>query len=775
MAMAAQEPSPALGTVLNRAERTTERDRELRTYYGSERRSAYTKKESPLSYEEAKDSRPTGELSFRVNEIKVTPSSYVSPKEIEKAIHFKGPGAYTVTDLNDMVDGINALYQEKGIMTAKAVLPPQKVVGGIVYIRIIEGKYGKTTVRGNHRITDSYIKHRIHTATGSLVDLKDLEESIERYNGSNRYAIRASVTPGEQEGTSDVELILEEPENPWNTILFVDNSGQVESGRYRLGSYSEYRGIGGGDAGFYIAPTWTEGIWGGSIGLDTPIGRSGTRMSLSYSRNIVHIIDGVFSDFNLKSKSNDLGLTVSHLSAYASTTGDIGSGNEKRTEAELEAKIEKAGEENVALGLLKDVGGNLRAVATATKIKAEADVDIENSDLYALGSTEKEGTHGNLSVLSDARSKLSTITLGGVHYGVNVGISDVSSHVNIEGSHLSAKKDATIEVKGNNNVSLNMIELGFLADEARSSVNFSWAEVNSDVKAQVGKGATILSGEDAAVKAESVRTLSSSASNGGTGDIIGVAVSVALADTKVEATMDGKIYAGGDVAVKAKNTVDTSDGGIYAADTTKASTMSGDSALAPTVNPVKEKVLSLLGRMKKSIKGAGEKAEISSAKKDLSSGEEAKTPEEEQVNAKPWNKLGINAATAVLISRNDAKAAVTGKVRGIKDLPKEGQREGSLPFVADDTAGAKSLSVKAENISRATGRTLAFQNRPPEDSDLDRKSTTVSAGVPIWSLRTMQWPISQAIRRRRERRRSQQKQRFLGRRNMPARVRQIIS
>lgn len=310
--MAAQEPSPALGTVLNRAERTTERDRELRTYYGSERRSAYTKKESPLSYEEAKDSRPTDELSFQVNEIKVTPSSYVSPKEIEKAIHFKGPGAYTVTDLNDMVDGINALYQEKGIMTAKAVLPPQKVVGGIVYIRLIEGKYGKTTVRGNHRITDSYIKHRIHTATGSLVDLKDLEESIERYNGSNRYAIRASVTPGEQEGTSDVELILEEPENPWNTILFVDNSGQVESGRYRLGSYSEYRGIGGGDAGFYIAPTWTEGIWGGSIGLDTPIGRSGTRMSLSYSRNIVHIIDGVFSDFNLKSKSNDLGLTVSH-------------------------------------------------------------------------------------------------------------------------------------------------------------------------------------------------------------------------------------------------------------------------------------------------------------------------------------------------------------------------------------------------------------------------------------------------------------------------------
>ena len=160
---------------------------------------------------------------------------------------------------------------------------------------------------------------------------------------------------------------------------------------------------------------------------------------------------------------------------------------------------------------------------------------------------------------------------------------------------------------------------------------------------------------------------------------------MALADTKAEAKMDGKIYAGGDVKVESLNTVDKSDGGTYAADTTKASTMSGESGLAPTVNPVKEKVMPFFKRIKEAIKGSGASKKASE---------------------KLWNKLGINAATAVLRSSNDATSAVTGSVRGIKDLPKEQQVEGNVPFAADDTVGAKSLSVKAENVARVSGKTV---------------------------------------------------------------------
>ncbi len=61
-------------------------------------------------------------------------------------------------------------------------------------------------------------------------------------------------------------------------------------------------------------------------------------------------------DKNVTSRNNLKGDNV-NVSAYASTTGDIGRSSAERTEAELAAKIEKDGEENVALGLLKDMGG----------------------------------------------------------------------------------------------------------------------------------------------------------------------------------------------------------------------------------------------------------------------------------------------------------------------------------------------------------------------------------------------------------------------------------
>lgn len=308
----AADPSKALSDVAGRAERTTERNLQIQTYYGRQRILNKQKKEGAAFSEKDSKTRQDKEISFEVKEIKVTSSAYLSQEDIERAIHFPGPGLFRVADLNAMVDRVNALYMSKGIMTAKAVLPPQKVEDGVVYIRLIEGKYGKTIITGNRRIHDSYIRHRVNSKSGKLVDLGELQKSVDRYNAGNTYQISATVVPGTEVGTSDVELVLTEQENPWNTIIFADNSGQVESGRYRVGTYSEYRGIGGKDAGFYIAPTWTEGIWGGSIGFDTPLGTKGTRMAVSYSRNIVHIIDGAFSDFNLKSQSNDLGLTINH-------------------------------------------------------------------------------------------------------------------------------------------------------------------------------------------------------------------------------------------------------------------------------------------------------------------------------------------------------------------------------------------------------------------------------------------------------------------------------
>ena len=297
---------PAVQKVTDQASRMSETNQQVASYY---QKSRYRTLDAVHSSEAEAEK---GGLVFEVKEIRVTPSKFLSAEEIRKAIHFKGAGPATVKELTDMVARLNALYQEKHIVTAQAVLPPQKVQDGVVYIRLIEGKFGKTVVTGNQRISEKALLSRIHGRTGELVDVDRLEDELRVYNSTNTYQVQAELVPGEEEGTSDLHLVLQEKENPLTSFLFTDNAGQKESGRYRIGAYTEYRGIGGHDASLAVSPVWTEGIWGGSVMYDTPWGHHGTQAQISYSRNLVDIIDGTFKDYDMKANSNDAAISITH-------------------------------------------------------------------------------------------------------------------------------------------------------------------------------------------------------------------------------------------------------------------------------------------------------------------------------------------------------------------------------------------------------------------------------------------------------------------------------
>ncbi len=302
---------PSVEDVARQAQRSAEDQQAMMAYYKYSREEQTREKTAPLTVRESKKETPATELSFEVKEIRVTDSQILTDEEIQEAVRFKGAGVSNVSELQAMVDRLNALYVKKGIPTAQAVLPPQTVKDGIVYIRLIEGTFGKVEISGNRRISEKTIRDRIRATPGILVNVDRLRDDLLRYNSTNVYQIRAELVPGEEEGTSDLYLTLEEKENPLTSFFFVDNAGQSESGRTRLGMYNEYRGIGGRDAALAVMPLWTQGIWGGSVFYDTPIGTRGTRMSVSYSRNLVNIIHGVFRN-RLKANSNDLGLSISH-------------------------------------------------------------------------------------------------------------------------------------------------------------------------------------------------------------------------------------------------------------------------------------------------------------------------------------------------------------------------------------------------------------------------------------------------------------------------------
>lgn len=394
------------------------------------------------------------------------------------------------------------------------------------------------------------------------------------------------------------------------------------------------------------------------------------------------------------------------ISARATTSGVIGDDHEL-SDAEIKAGIEREKDHNAVLGLIEEYGGNFRTFGSATKTYAEANVDIDKTDIKALGNGTGAEGHGDVKITSDAKSDIAPFNVNLVGIGFNVGIGDVKSYVDVDDSTITSAKDTTLSAEGTNAVKMSLIDFSAVP-MGGLSLDFSWAQLTSDVAAKVGKKATLTSQGDVDISAKSIRSLGSSASN--CGQTLGLSVGLGISDTKATADMAGTVYAKGDVSVKVENTL-SENGGVYAADTVTASSIGGDTALKPTTDPIKAGVGKFFSKLKKAFT---EEDKTGQAAKDLDL-DKADKPAKQK---KPWNKMGANASTALLFSDNDATASVTGKVRGI-------DASGN----ASDAAGAKSLTVDALTLSRSHAVVGSYQNDTTSKDETTKKDNTITAAI----------------------------------------------
>lgn len=394
------------------------------------------------------------------------------------------------------------------------------------------------------------------------------------------------------------------------------------------------------------------------------------------------------------------------ISARATTSGVIGDDHEL-SDAEIKAGIEREKDHNAVLGLIEEYGGNFRTFGSATKTYAEANVDIDKTDIKALGNGTGAEGHGDVKITSDAKSDIAPFNVNLVGIGFNVGIGDVKSYVDVDDSTITSAKDTTLSAEGTNAVKMSLIDFSAVP-MGGLSLDFSWAQLTSDIAAKVGEKATLVSQGDVDISAKSIRSLGSGASN--CGQTLGLSVGLGISDTKASADMAGTVYAKGDVSVKAENTL-SENGGVYAADTVTASSIGGDTALKPTTDPIKAGVGKFFSKLKKAFT---EEDKTGQAAKDLDL-DKADKPAKQK---KPWNKMGANASTALLFSDNDATASVTGKVRGI-------DASGN----ASDAAGAKSLTVDALTLSRSHAVVGSYQNDTTSKDETTKKDNTITAAI----------------------------------------------
>lgn len=243
-----------------------------------------------------------------IKEIIVEPKSEVlTEEEISAVTNEYINKEVSIAEVRRMIQKINALYREKGFLTARAILPPQKIADGVLKIRLIEGKVGNIIIEGIKHTKARFIRKQISAEEGAILNARRLERSLARFNKVHPSGIiRSELKPGKKPGTTDCVLKVTEPKRVGQSA-FVDNAGRDDIGLVRMGTSFEFNDLLAEWDHFSMTGYGARGTMAGSFSYDVPVNRWGTRVRAFYDYNAIEIKKGSLKDLDVDGDSYDFG------------------------------------------------------------------------------------------------------------------------------------------------------------------------------------------------------------------------------------------------------------------------------------------------------------------------------------------------------------------------------------------------------------------------------------------------------------------------------------
>ena len=206
-------------------------------------------------------------------------------------------------DIVKMLGDVNALYVKRKITTARAFAKSANLHTGTLNVELVEGRLGKLKIKGSRHVHEAFIQHRIHVKEGQVVDTEALRDDLVYLNRTTDLQIKALLEPGEQRGQTDVLLDVTEPPR-YSLDVFVDDNGVESTGRLREGIDAHLYGLLGLDDKLDADVEHSTGANDGTVSYSIPLTPNNGRISFSYARSQINVIDGAFRNINITGSSD---------------------------------------------------------------------------------------------------------------------------------------------------------------------------------------------------------------------------------------------------------------------------------------------------------------------------------------------------------------------------------------------------------------------------------------------------------------------------------------
>lgn len=251
-----------------------------------------------------------GGPSFHLDHLVTNASAILTPAEIASITDRYRNREVRLADLDRAVAEINALYEKKGILTARAVLPRQQVENGVVRIELIEARLDRVAIVGARQTPASFFLNRIHARPGQLLRLHALQHDLILLNTGNGVQARALLRPGSNFGTTDLVVEVQEPDAFSLTPSF-DDVGRASVGLRRLGlALGDANLLGDRDV-LSLGTSWATGTFSQSAAYSVPLTSEGLRLTVGADYAGIRVLSGQLRTLAITGASTDTSLTLS--------------------------------------------------------------------------------------------------------------------------------------------------------------------------------------------------------------------------------------------------------------------------------------------------------------------------------------------------------------------------------------------------------------------------------------------------------------------------------
>lgn len=179
---------------------------------------------------------PSEHVKIVVNRLRVTGARVYPEAKLVALTGFKPGRELSMGDLLRMAALLADQYRRDGYLLAQAYLPAQDIKDGVVTIAVLEGHYGKISLRNRSTMSERLLSSQIDTLrAGDLVTLAPLESALLRLSDLPGVVAKSTLAPGALVGSADLTIDVT-PGRRLSGSVDADNAGNRYTGQNRLGA-----------------------------------------------------------------------------------------------------------------------------------------------------------------------------------------------------------------------------------------------------------------------------------------------------------------------------------------------------------------------------------------------------------------------------------------------------------------------------------------------------------------------------------------------------------